>query len=505
VYKVLFADDEPIALTGIAMLADWDKLGFTICGLCSNGEEALAGAVSNLPDLIITDIRMPGLDGLELIEQIKQRLEPEYDPVFIIMSGYNDFQYARTALRCGVKHYLLKPVLEADWNPVLADILEELQAKRLEKERRIWSQSRLLEAALTRRLQGEELEMDEEMDRQLEELDQESSGWRYVHIEGGAGEAAAAASRVKLSYPEVIVLSGSHGQTGLAVKLSLDVAGIARSLWQECLAAGVEASVSVGPSVRSLRDLSVSYSGAVEAASHHFFDAAQGPVEYISGVHSELSYNLKAMKTVEQLLTAAEKLQGDEAGDLISSLFRLFRDELTAPEVIQTVCLYIVLKTIDTLREMGDGPEMRTKFSSFLSIAPKCMPDLEQSLRSYMADYINRLRYHKESVCAHPLQAVKRYVCDNYKKPLTIKEIGARFFLNPVYLGSAFSHKYGISIIEYIHDLRIQEAKRLLLESGQSVRSIAEQVGYVQYNHFLTEFRKRVAEKPNVYRLITKA
>ncbi|WP_438445981.1 response regulator [Gorillibacterium sp. sgz5001074] len=501
-YKVLFADDEPIALEGIALLTDWEKLGFEICGLCSNGEEALAAAGSSQPDLIITDIRMPGLDGLQLISRIKQELDPAYDPMFVIMSGYGDFEYARSALRYGVNHYLLKPVLDTDWEPVMEEIQERLQSKWKKRECRLWMQSRVLETALTRTIRGDAAELDEEVAGRLERLDQESEGWRYIHIERGMSEVAEAVKRMKLPYPRVMVLDWAPGHTGLVAEISLDVMGIARSLYQEL--AEPEASVTVGPPVRSLRELSVSYSGAVEAAIHHFFHAGHGPVEYGSGVTTGLSYDLKAMKTVEQLLSAAEKLEEEETGALIGRLIRLFREENTAPEVIQTLGVHMVLSTIETLRELGAESELWTKYRDLLRTVPKSISELEQSLRSYMAEYMNRLRRHKESACGQPLQAVERYIRDNYRKPMTIKEIGARFFLNPVYLGSAFSNKYGIGIIEYIHDLRIQEAKRLLRETDQTVSSIAEAVGYVQYNHFLMEFGKRVAEKPSAYRKKTR-
>lgn len=503
-YKVLFADDEPIALEGMATFTDWGKLGFEICGLCSNGEEALAAIGSSRPDLIITDIRMPGLDGLGLISRIKQELESDYDPVFIIMSGYGDFEFARSALRYGVKHYLLKPVLDTDWDPVMEDILEKLHAKRKVKECKSWSQSRLLEAVLTRTLRGGVQEMDEEVAARLERLDQQSKGWRYIHIGQGMGGVAEAVSRMKLPYPKVMVLDWSDGQAGLVVELSLDVMGIARNLCQELVDPEAGTRVSVGPPVRSLRELPVSYSGAVEAAIHQFYHVGQGPVEYGSGTRSDLSYDMKAMKTVEQLLAAAEKLQEEETGVLISQLFQLFRDDKTAPEVIRTLSVHMAMKTIAALRELGAESEQWTKFRDFLRTAPRSMSELEQSLRAYMADYMNRLRCHKESVCGHPLQAVERYIRDNYRKPMTIKEIGVRFFLNPVYLGSAFSNKYGIGIIEYIHDLRILEAKRLLRESDQTVCSIAEVIGYTQYNHFLIEFGKRVSEKPSAYRQKTR-
>lgn len=98
-YKVVLADDETIALEGLRTLTDWEELGFEVCGACENGEEALAAIIRSSPDLVITDIRMPEIDGLELIRRVRS-LDME-QPVFIVLSGYGEFEYARTAIRYG--------------------------------------------------------------------------------------------------------------------------------------------------------------------------------------------------------------------------------------------------------------------------------------------------------------------------------------------------------------------------------------------------------------------
>ena len=119
---------------------------------------------------------------------------------------------------------------------------------------------------------------------------------------------------------------------------------------------------------------------------------------------------------------------------------------------------------------------------------------------NYLTEYMRKLRERRASSSGHPLFEIERYIQENYKSSLTIKEIGKRFYMNPVYLGHAFVKKYGVGIIEYIHDLRISEARKMLLESSATIRSIAEGVGYAHYHHFLREFEKRVMEKPVEYR-----
>ncbi|MCL6589359.1 MAG: response regulator [Firmicutes bacterium] len=119
-YKVVLVDDEQPALEGLKLAIDWEGLGYQICGVCAHGEEAADLIEKTGPDLVLTDIRMPGLDGLGLIKRVKSRMPTI--PKFIIISGYGEFDYARQALRLGIKHYLLKPVFPEDLIEVLASL-----------------------------------------------------------------------------------------------------------------------------------------------------------------------------------------------------------------------------------------------------------------------------------------------------------------------------------------------------------------------------------------------
>ena len=107
--KALLVDDEPFITKGLAVLVDWNALGFTVEGTASNGRQALAFLKKHPVDLIIADIQMPVMDGLELLETIQK--EHLSDAHFVILSGYSDFEYARQALRFDCMDYLLKPVM----------------------------------------------------------------------------------------------------------------------------------------------------------------------------------------------------------------------------------------------------------------------------------------------------------------------------------------------------------------------------------------------------------
>lgn len=126
-YKVLLVDDENIIIDSISSLIDWSSYGLVLIGSAQNGFEAYDRIKQEQPDIVLTDIKMPGMNGLELIEKVKEMLP---DTVFLILSGYGEFDFASKAIQYGVKHYLLKPCDEEEIVPVLIKIKEELDQKR---------------------------------------------------------------------------------------------------------------------------------------------------------------------------------------------------------------------------------------------------------------------------------------------------------------------------------------------------------------------------------------
>lgn len=108
-YKVMLVDDEKIILDGISQMIDWTSLGTRLIGTASNGVEAYERIKELLPDIVVSDIRMPGMDGLELVAAV-HRSHPGIR--FVLLSGFGEFDYASRAMQYGVKHYLLKPTNE---------------------------------------------------------------------------------------------------------------------------------------------------------------------------------------------------------------------------------------------------------------------------------------------------------------------------------------------------------------------------------------------------------
>ncbi|SNZ11504.1 Helix-turn-helix domain-containing protein [Terribacillus aidingensis] len=131
-FKVLLVDDEPMLLEGISSIVEWERHGTKLEGVARNGLEAMEFIEKHAPDIVITDITMPGLDGMGLIEQ-GSKMSPLIK--WILLSGYNEFEYAQKAMRFGVKHYLLKPSSEEDIQEALAEVVQELGEKRVQAKK----------------------------------------------------------------------------------------------------------------------------------------------------------------------------------------------------------------------------------------------------------------------------------------------------------------------------------------------------------------------------------
>src|SRR5690625_578904 len=133
-YRVLLVDDERTILEGISNIIDWESLGTTLCGTAKNGIEALEFIKKNNPDIVISDIMMPGLDGIALLKQVYQT-HPHMK--WILLSGYGEFEYAQTAMGFGVRHYLLKPSNEEDIYHALKEIVHDLRQEKLNRPKTI--------------------------------------------------------------------------------------------------------------------------------------------------------------------------------------------------------------------------------------------------------------------------------------------------------------------------------------------------------------------------------
>ncbi|WP_082651899.1 response regulator transcription factor [Gorillibacterium timonense] len=526
-HRAILVDDEVFTRKGLMKLIDWEACGFRVVEEADDGEDALALIESVRPDVVITDIRMPVLDGLELIRQVQENGVAH--PFFVIISGYDDFQYARQALRYGVQDFLLKPINEQEFSEALRRLNDRLLKQKQDKER----ETRLLPSALVEALIMEEL--DEETLRIWAErlhLNTDESLY-YLFAENNdaaelfgreegsqkenAHEIPPFKQRVEKALAEmtdgcltfylhehrnrigILLPARSLGSFGGSMRTFAEKVRIKLQTEQE----NERIFLYAGRPAEGLLRLADSYSSAKEALLYKYHEEESGlvileeekplpPLSYIA--INEVLYHEFLEKLEEQQLAPLD--------DTIERMFATFHIELFAPEAVKMAihqCVIGVLRIVEGME--GDKSALSTLHPMLnwhdqnLTIG-----GLKRLFRQFAEEsslYLAELRKEQGN---GGIQKIRAYIDAHYQENISLKSIARAFYLNPVYLGQLFKKTYGVYFNDYLLQLRIAAAKKLLRQTDRRIYEVAEQVGFGNADYFVTQFEKLEHLTPSEYR-----
>jgi two-component system response regulator YesN len=505
-YKVLLVDDEPLAIEGLMLMIDWSSLGFEICGVCENGIEAQEMIRTCKPDVVVTDIEMPFMNGLELIEHVRH--DSNEDIVFVVLSGYNEFEYARKALVYGVHHYMLKPFIDEEAIEVLTDIHQKLEERRLKSELIQYDLHTKLEHTLSDILDGKLEELDEQQLVELSILSDKALHWCYLHVkleESVYMDVRAAVKRCLNSRDIVIIMDHDLRSLGLIYGFRdlQDIRQIVNDLnvWIK-QSTTAKFGLCIGEPMCSLGDIRASYLGALAASSHLFFNYDQTVVfqqDVTNPLHSDnpILFN-KAICILESM----ESIDEARLDQTISEVFSEFQAARISQEFTRIFIHHVIHQSMSVLHDYGEDTSLHMKQYLLVELnqSTTSLGDMERLLREYCLDYQQHVRTIRASRSNDLLPEVLAFLHEHYAEDLTIKEVANKHYVHPVYLGKAFTDKHGMGIREYLYMLRINVAKKLLRETELKANMVAERVGYTSYTHFLRHFERWVGQKPSDYR-----
>ncbi|GAS81776.1 response regulator [Paenibacillus amylolyticus] len=507
-YKVLLVDDEPYAIEGLQLLINWEKYGFEIRGVCANGEEAIRMIQQDQPDLVVTDIRMPVMNGLELVEEAR-RLEHE-SVLFVITSGYSDFNYARQAIRLGVSNYLTKPVDSTEAEEMLERLRLHLQER--EKQERIREHAKVqkIKAYLSTLIRDKQNISEQEISEIVPHLNK--SHWTYLRItfQGDIQEACSVAEQTAGGSAFCYVIDKTRDALGLVwgeeepsrSGASEAIKAFTQRLLNNMQNNGCEdIHIAVGLMISNLEHLSESFHSAQEVGRYLFFN--QERLLFAEDIELEKwQFDPETMSEVDRITDLLENGSVDELSSSIRDVFELFLQMKAAPEIVHIFSTHIMFRGLSLCKELGGEPNglMNESASRILEKSHRNIEEVAGNLEHFCLQCKSELAILRERQVGGIQAKVAEYVQTYYRETFTIQELAERFYVNPVHLGQSFLRKYGKGVIEVVHDLRMEEAKRLLQETNQTSSAIAEQVGYRSYQHFLRHFEKRTAMKPLEYR-----
>lgn len=523
-YRVLLVDDEEDIRVGISRKMDWEGIGFALVGEAENGQEALELAEQLKPDVVLTDIKMPFMDGLELCRILTQRLPAAK---FVVFSGFDEFEYAKQAIRMNVSEYILKPINAPELSEVLRKLKSQLDAERaqgrnMEMLRRRYEENLpvLRELFYTQLLEGR-IPPGQAAERAARyEIDLSGAAWvaALAHLHGaGAGRELRALSvqqlfeenlRPGLCCAKVFLYNESVAILASFERAPAPIYELIEEIDRICKLAGsylgLTLTVGVGAPCLEPEEVARSAAGARSALDYRVL-VGTGRAIYIGDLEPGGAARLAFEESDERELTGAIKL-GSE-GDIRAVVGRL-ADKVRRAGLALPHCHLFFLELLTCLLKLarsaeldleavfGEGFTGAVQFTAFSSVDEMGDWCLERCLR--IQELIGRQRTDS---AWRTVEKAKEFIAAHYAEcELSVEMLCEYLHLSPAYFSTLFKRETGMSFTAYVTVVRMERAAELLRTTEDKTYLIAEKTGYLDPNYFSYVFKKHFGISPTKFR-----
>lgn len=534
--KVFLVEDEMVIRRGIKNSIDWEKEGYIFCGEASDGELAYPMIIKEKPDILITDIRMPFMDGLELCKLVKKELP---NIKILILSGYDEFDYAKEAIRLGVTEYLLKPISSGKLLEALNGVSESIRREKEDKD-------------LVRKYM-EEMRENTEHEKQkffeqmiagnLSMADALETGKKYeMNLSAGMynlllfrftlgkenrksgellGEAEYAIEKLteRLEYVfefqrgvegwAFLLMADNEEQMSERVKeLSKDLEEIMKNYSTIAYFGGI------GQPVARLRELEESFREAERALTARFTMELNRiisveDIRMAQNVDTLDDIEITSFGEIEKTRTMLEKFLNNGAEDEIDEFVDVYINELPE-ENLKSVLMrqyiimdaYIVMMSFCEKIEGIEG-EMQAQ-SEELKNSMKTIQTLEE-IKNYIRMLLKKIIGVRDTISGRRYSDIIEIAKDQIRKTymsdeISLNTIAAEVGMSPSYFSSIFSKEMGKTFVEYLTEIRMDRAKELLMCSSMKTSEIGYEVGYKDPHYFSYIFKKTQNCTPKEFR-----
>ncbi|OME74806.1 hypothetical protein BSK65_03835 [Paenibacillus odorifer] len=511
--KLLIVDDEVIIRTGLSTVIKWEENGIELLAPAASAEEALMRIPIECPDIILTDIRMTGMTGLELSREVKRNF-PYIE--IVILSGFDDFAYAQQAMREGISDYLLKNSRPGDIMTAVMRVKQRIVSRREAVLQEAIHQTAFRWKQLDRFLRGDNLLTERESeelliyypelrlgsDMEKLELWLVTSASPLTMKEETESEMNEAAAMIRNSLGCVILdweygwlLIFRRGQPGAKRLVKASMERAERVYCQPFFAAcGVWAS-----NVVELRE---SLRTAEQTASYRWLAEEARMLAY-EDIKDRKGMQTVCTEEVESKLTAVLRSGSREVvkqwikGELAS----IRQDAEATPCSVQAYLHSLIVGGYRWLeraaasvgQSMPKLPQLEQLDIKLLTANPE--ETLQQMLLAIHAQY-ERLNGSRNEAIDRTVAYIREHLADS----LSLAQVAASVHMNPNYFSKLFKQETGKNYIEYVTEARMEWASRLLRETPAKVSEIAKRVGYEDMKHFNQLFKRYSGETPSQYR-----
>lgn len=510
-YTILIADDESIIRQGLQYIIDWNNYGFSIIGEAANGADALNQILEKKPDLVLLDIRMPKLSGLEVVREARKQ---GFLGKVVILSGFSDFNYAKEAIAQGVHYYLTKPLEETELITIIKDISKQLEAE--QQQKKIFEN--YLDKAKENILKDLFHNSFNERNYNLNDLNMTANVYQVLIYENYSPREPAVSysfadllrvtnkknhsfDSIDMEQKQIILLKGDYGilrfQDFLARYHAKMIPQKGSPL--DCF------FIAYGRPVSNLTDIYLSYEDACRLMERRFFcenkqhtlgydELTDLPSNQLVLDHALLQEYSK--KLVNYIQTFHKHLISETLAELQEKLYRSSNMPIEIKRFL--IDMYLMIK--ENVYHLYNKSEI-----PFLPNGT-IIEQIEE--KNYLYEIIELFQQQCEMIiksignASHEniIDSIVHYIKHNYMNNIKLETIAPLFGYNSSYLGKIFSKKMGVNFNSYIDSVRIEKSKELLENGTLKVYEIAEQVGYQNVDYFHMKFKKYMQMSPAEYR-----
>ncbi len=520
-YKLLLVDDEEQIRKGLRHILPWEEYDIEICGDAENGKEGLERILEYDPQIIITDIKMPVMDGMEMMEKAKKS---HIQGKFVVLSGYNDFALVRQAMKLGAVDYLLKPVGRSELLTVVEELLDELsenaekaegQQNHLENAREVFL-NRLMRnqvSAIEYREKTEILELnigkgqyaaaclfsgDQESDSELGKEIREILSVVNTYLQ----EKKAGFAFIDQTGEIVLLLNHIPKEEGI-LPYQEELSELCLGIRQKY---GSGYCFSVGRSVHSYRGLSRSYEEALETQKYiYIFDEAV--VLYTEEIAEYFRQNSEGLIIRAEQIEDLMKSRNEEVvKDFVETYFGKENAGLSEYYYLRNTAMESIVYLYHYL--MKSSAVNRIQIHDEKAKVLKRLGEIRtlDQIKSYLLEVILHVceQYQKNITPVYSklvMETLEQIKCKYSDSDLSLPYLAETFNVNSAYLGRVFKKETGSSFVDYLNWYRVEKAEKLLRETNLKGSELCARVGFANYNYFYVVFKKLKGKKPGDVRI----
>ncbi len=504
-YKVMLADDENLILQGLENIIEWEELGLEIINKASNGKEAIEMFKEKPVDIVVTDINMPQVTGLDLLKELRKI---NSDVKFIILSGYDDFSYAKKGIELGVENYILKPIDEEELEKTLRNTISKIDLERKENKSKLGKHNFLIKL-----IKGKLSEKELEENKENFHVDFNNSKMYSLCILN---------TRSRYDSEEmlhtIVDVINDNTRNNFETIYTLDEELILINAWDDKISKekakdyyeklkeiiinkhGINIFLSVGELVENIYNISESFK---EANNLKKYVLTLGynkciSLEDVKDINENVINFSKILDKLNKRIIAKDI---DGAENIIEEAME---DKNLTPRNIYDLSVKILF-LIDKVVEEFKVEKKYSGNSLGDEIVALCSEDTREDIKTLLCSEVREVieLMHPTTIKYSPvIQQIISYVNENYYEEISLKTLAQKYNINTSYLGQVFTKEVGCSFSEYLNKTKNIKAKELILNTNMKINDIAKKVGYLDTSYFYRKFKKYYGVCPSTLRNI---